>query len=303
MTTKEEPYVSYYKSRQALVENALKEAFPKDLSNDPTVVAAYYSLQAGGKRVRPMLMFMFSEMIGVPVEEVMPFAMAIEMIHTYSLIHDDLPCMDDDCLRRGKPTCHIANGESFALLAGDALMNRAFEILFDVVVVHPEYAVAAAYFAKNAGIVGMIGGQSIDLASEGKKISTGRLCELHEKKTGALINASVLVPYYLYLSTHEENIPLFEAMMRFAKGTGLAFQIKDDLLDVQADQAILGKSVGKDNRDSKSTFLTLFGEKKAQEMLNSTYDEVFEAIDTMRDMGYRVSNIRLFSEQLQNRVQ
>ena len=293
----------FMKKYQDRIESLLPDVFPIELSEDPTVKAAMYSLLAGGKRIRPVLMYMFADMLSLDLDVVDDFAAAIEMVHTYSLIHDDLPCMDNDTLRRGKPTCHVANGENFALLAGDALLNRAFERVFDCVRKYPSTIAAASYFASNAGILGMIGGQSIDLESEGKKIDTNRLCELHEKKTGALINASCLIPYMIYAEEKGDDPKLYSLMKRFSSGTGLGFQIKDDLLDVQADESVLGKSVGKDARDEKSTFVTVFGEKNAQKMLDDTYNDVFDALDEMKTLGFDVSNLRQFSEILQNRVQ
>ena len=293
----------FVKKYQDRIEGLLPGVFPEELSSDATVIASMYSLLAGGKRIRPVLMYMIADMLGLDLEVVDDFAVAIEMIHTYSLIHDDLPCMDDDCLRRGKPTCHIAHGEAFALLAGDALLNRAFERVLQAVGKNPKTAQAAAYFAENTGILGMIGGQSIDLSSEGKKIDTGRLCELHEKKTGALINASCLIPYYIFTAEKGEDKALYDLIHRFSAGTGLGFQIKDDLLDVQADAAVLGKSTGKDERDNKSTFVTVFGEKSAQKMLDDTYADVYSALDDLGKLGFDVTALRQFSDVLQNRVQ
>ena len=293
----------FMKKYQDRIEGLLLNVFPKDLEDDPTVKAAMYSLLAGGKRIRPVLMYMVADMLKLDLSVVDDFAVAMEMVHTYSLIHDDLPCMDDDCLRRGKPTCHIAHGEAFALLAGDALLNRAFERVLQTVGKNPKTAQAAAYFAENTGILGMIGGQSIDLSSEGKKIDTGRLCELHEKKTGALINASCLIPYYIFAAEKGEDQALYDLIHRFSAGTGLGFQIKDDLLDVQADAAVLGKSTGKDERDNKSTFVTVFGEKSAQKMLDDTYADVYSALDDLGKLGFDVTALRQFSDVLQNRVQ
>ncbi|MBO4927563.1 MAG: polyprenyl synthetase family protein [Clostridiales bacterium] len=296
--------ISYFlKKYQDRIENLLLDVFPKELSEDPTVKASMYSLLAGGKRIRPVLMYMVADMLHVDLEVIDDYAAAMEMIHTYSLIHDDLPCMDDDCLRRGKPTCHIAHGEAFALLGGDALLNRAFERVLLAVSKNPNTIKAACYFAENTGISGMIGGQSIDLSSEGKKIDTGRLCELHEKKTGALINASCLVPYFIYVADHCEDQELYSLIHRFSAGTGLGFQIKDDLLDVQADAQVLGKTTGKDERDQKSTFVTVFGEKSAQKMLDDTYNDVYDALDELASRGWDVSDLRQFSDLLQNRVQ
>ena len=272
----------FMKKYQDRIEKLLLDVFPSEISDDPTVKAAMYSLLAGGKRIRPVLMYMVSDMLHLDLEVVDDFAAAMEMVHTYSLIHDDLPCMDDDCLRRGKPTCHIAHGEAFALLAGDALLNRAFERVLLAVTKDPKTAMAASYFAENTGIRGMIGGQSIDLA---------------------LINASCLIPYYIYAAEHGENKAVFDLIHRFSAGTGLGFQIKDDLLDVQADASVLGKSTGKDERDNKSTFVTVFGEKSAQKMLDDTYGDVYEALDELSMLGWDVTALRQFSDVLQNRVQ
>ncbi|MBO4474520.1 MAG: polyprenyl synthetase family protein [Clostridiales bacterium] len=293
----------FMKKYQDRIEGLLPLVFPAELSEDPTVAASMYSLLAGGKRIRPVLMYMVAEMLCVELSVIDDFAAAMEMVHTYSLIHDDLPCMDNDTLRRGKPTCHVAHGEAYALLAGDALLNRAFERVLLAVNNNPHTARAAVCFSENTGICGMIGGQSIDLASEGKKIDTGRLCELHEKKTGALINASCLIPYYIYAAEKGEDKELYDLIHRFSAGTGLGFQIKDDLLDVQADASVLGKSTGKDERDQKSTFVTVFGEKSAQQMLDDTYSDVFESLDELAERGWDVSELREFSELLLNRVQ
>ena len=293
----------FIKKYQDRLESLLLDVFPSELASDPTVKASMYSLLAGGKRIRPVLMYMVADMLKIDLAVVDDFAVAMEMIHTYSLIHDDLPCMDNDTLRRGKPTCHVAHGEAFALLAGDALLNRAFERVLVCIGKNPQTIKAASYFAENTGISGMIGGQSIDLESEGKKIDTGRLCELHEKKTGALINASCLIPYYIYAAENGENPELFDLIHRFSAGTGLGFQIKDDLLDVQADASVLGKSTGKDERDGKSTFVTVFGEKSAQKMLDDTYSDVYDALDEMASQGWDVTTLRQYSDLLQNRVQ
>ncbi len=263
----------FMKKYQDRIEGLLLNVFPKDLEDDPTVKAAMYSLLAGGKRIRPVLMYMVADMLKLDLSVADDFAVAMEMVHTYSLIHDDLPCMDDDCLRRGKPTCHIAHGEAFALLAGDALLNRAFERVLQAVGKNPKTAQAAAYFAENTGILGMIGGQSIDLSSEGKAAEKG------------------------------EDQALYDLIHRFSAGTGLGFQIKDDLLDVQADAAVLGKSTGKDERDNKSTFVTVFGEKSAQKMLDDTYADVYSALDDLGKLGFDVTALRQFSDVLQNRVQ
>ena len=227
----------------AWVTPQLEKVFAAFDSEDAVVKAASYSLFAGGKRMRPALMYASAVALkdyGVSAENVLPYAASLEMIHTYSLIHDDLPCMDDDDLRRGRPTCHKVYGEGIAVLAGDMLLNTAHEELLKLAMESSRAAKASYNVSHLAGIAGMIGGQSIDIESEGKKISLEKLHELQNKKTGALIEAAVTTPYYL--SDADEDI--LGALKDYALHLGLAFQIKDDILDVEADEAKLGKSTG-----------------------------------------------------------
>ena len=256
----------------------LKGIFDKLDQEDPVVKAASYSLFAGGKRMRPALMHAGAASLaefGVSQEDVAPFAACLEMIHTYSLIHDDLPCMDDDDLRRGRPTCHKVFGEAIAVLAGDMLLNTAHEELIKLAMLSGANAKAAYNISHLSGIAGMIGGQSIDIESEGQKIALDRLYELQQKKTGALIEAAVTTPFYL--SSADENI--YEHLKEYAFHLGLAFQIKDDILDVEADESKLGKSTGKDERDDKSTFVTLLGLNGAKEKLSEEENSCYKALD------------------------
>jgi len=263
---------------------------------DMTMEAALYSLMAGGKRIRPVLMLSVSDMLEIPVSKVMPFACAIEMIHTYSLIHDDLPCMDNDDTRRGMPTCHVKYPEPIALLAGDALLNRAYEIMLNECLDGDLRKVkAAAFLAGMAGANGMIGGQTMDLLSEGKKISYELLMKLHRKKTGCLLTAPVIIPVILH-SRIGDSLFLNEQLTEFADHIGLAFQIKDDLLDVTSTKEILGKSIGKDAVEEKSTFVTLYGLQKAQELLQKEMDAAHDNLVRLRNDGY---NTR-FLEDLNN---
>ena len=262
----------------AWVTPQLEKVFSAFDSEDPVVKAASYSLFAGGKRMRPALMFagaMALKDYGVSADDVLPYAASLEMIHTYSLIHDDLPCMDDDDLRRGRPTCHKVYGEGIAVLAGDMLLNTAHEELLKLAMNSVKAAKASYNVSHLAGICGMIGGQSIDIESEGKKISIERLHELQNKKTGALIEAAVTTPYYL--SDAGEDI--LDAMKDYALQLGLAFQIKDDILDVEADEEKLGKSTGKDERDDKSTFVTLLGLDGAKAKLQEEENACYRALD------------------------
>ena len=256
----------------------LEKVFAAFDSEDAVVKAASYSLFAGGKRMRPALMYASAVALkdyGVSAENVLPYAASLEMIHTYSLIHDDLPCMDDDDLRRGRPTCHKVYGEGIAVLAGDMLLNTAHEELLKLAMESSRAAKASYNVSHLAGIAGMIGGQSIDIESEGKKISLEKLHELQNKKTGALIEAAVTTPYYL--SDADEDI--LGALKDYALHLGLAFQIKDDILDVEADEAKLGKSTGKDERDDKSTFVTLLGLEGAKTKLNEEENSCYKALD------------------------
>lgn len=265
---------------------SLEGSFPQELSDDITVKAADYSLMAGGKRIRPMMIYMTSCMLGLDEERfdiARRFAAALEMIHTYSLIHDDLPAMDNDDLRRGKPTCHKAFGEGIAILAGDALMNRAYEILFDILTEYPQYAFAASNMARLAGICGMIGGQSIDLASEETDIELEKLYELQEKKTGALIECAITTPYYLIGSYNDEVAVI---LRKLASHMGLMFQIKDDILDETSTAEVLGKNTGKDLRDEKATFVTLLGLSGAGDKLKEEYESALALCSALKEKGY-----------------
>ena len=262
----------------AWVTPQLEKVFAAFDSEDAVVKAASYSLFAGGKRMRPALMYASAVALkdyGVSAENVLPYAASLEMIHTYSLIHDDLPCMDDDDLRRGRPTCHKVYGEGIAVLAGDMLLNTAHEELLKLAMESSRAAKASYNVSHLAGIAGMIGGQSIDIESEGKKISLEKLHELQNKKTGALIEAAVTTPYYL----SDANEDILGALKDYALHLGLAFQIKDDILDVEADEAKLGKSTGKDERDDKSTFVTLLGLEGAKAKLNEEENSCYKALD------------------------
>ncbi len=223
--------------------------------------AARYSLLAGGKRIRPILLLEFAKLFGVPASAAMPFACALECIHTYSLIHDDMPCMDNDDLRRNRPTNHKVYGDAMALLAGDALLNRAYEIML-AAVTNDKTAKAASYIADCAGVNGMVGGQCIDLDNEGKKISAQILHQMHAKKTGALIRAAC-VGGTLLGTDDAETIAIAE---RYALELGIAFQIIDDILDVVGDASRLGKNIGMDAEQGKNTFVSIYGLSKAKEM-------------------------------------
>jgi len=269
------------------LEEGLEEIFEGLDGEDEVVKAAKYSLFAGGKRVRPALMYTAAEAIGVNVDEIRPYACALEMIHTYSLIHDDLPAMDNDDLRRGRPTCHKAFGEAIAILAGDMLLNKAHEVLLEESLKDQNHAKAGLNISTLAGIAGMIGGQSIDISSEGKKISLDLLYKLQEKKTGALIEAAVTTPVILK-GVGDGVLTIFKD---YANHLGLAFQIQDDILDVESDEATLGKTTGKDERDNKPTFVTLLGLDGAKDKLMNEEDLCRKALKDLSDNGLNVSEL------------
>lgn len=238
--------------------------------------AMKYSLNAGGKRLRPILVLATGEIFGGRAEDVLPYACAIEMIHTYSLIHDDLPAMDNDDYRRGKLTNHKVFGEAVAILAGDALLNYAFEIIMKDMVKKSEGQItitnkanSANIIAKASGATGMIGGQIIDLQSEGKQISQELLEYMHKCKTGALIKAPILASAALFNADEED----FKALEFFAEKLGLAFQIKDDILDIEGDLKTLGKMTGSDIANGKSTYVSILGIEESKRMLKSITKE------------------------------
>lgn len=250
----------------SFVEKSLYDAMPSANCSQKTVIEAMrYSVEAGGKRLRPVIMLMTAKMIGLEERDVMPFACALEMIHTYSLIHDDLPAMDNDDLRRGKPTNHKVFGEAMAILAGDGLLNLAMETVsganFGVPADRVLRAVGELFTASGFG--GMIGGQVVDIESEGKRISHAEMQKIHLMKTGALIRAAGRVPCALKGLSTEKT----EAITEYCDNLGVAFQICDDLLDVYGTTAELGKTVGSDEQNEKSTYVTLFGKEQAEKLM------------------------------------
>lgn len=244
----------------AQINEGIDRYLPLAWDGQETVCRAMrYSITDGGKRIRPVLTLEFCRLCGGEAETALPFACAVEMIHTYSLIHDDLPCMDDDEMRRGKPSCHIKFGEAYALLAGDALLTLAFETMLryaDPARIPAQQTLRAArILSEEAGCSGMIGGQVIDLKSEGKQVDVDTLRTMDRLKTGALISAAARMGCAV-AGADEEKL---EAAGRYAAHIGLAFQIVDDILDVTGDAATLGKPVGSDRQKEKSTYVSLLG--------------------------------------------
>ena len=245
-----------------LTENALREYYTDDPDLQVLLDAERYSLFAGGKRIRPTLTLEFCRLFGGEEAAALPFACAVEMVHTYSLIHDDLPCMDNDDLRRGKPTNHKVFGEGVAVLAGDALLTGAFEAAATNTAAGAETsAMAVAYLAGCAGRYGMIGGQIMDIEGEKRKLSQDEVFRLQSLKTGALISAaSVMGALAAGVRTDD---PAMERVVRYAENIGLVFQIVDDLLDRRGDEATLGKRIHVDEEHHKNTFLSFCTEEEA----------------------------------------
>lgn len=260
-----------------VIENKLNELLPESGERYSSAVNAMrYSLLSGGKRIRPILLLEFYSLFGGRAEGALNFAAAIEMIHTYSLIHDDLPCMDNDDMRRGKPSCHKAFGYDTALLAGDALLTHAFFAAANAVDIPPErVSRAISVLAQKAGIYGMVGGQVMDLDFEKNGANGEELTAMYIKKTSCLLEAAAMCGAVL-AGADEETVKKTE---EYAENLGLAFQITDDILDCTADEKTLGKPIGSDKKNGKTTFVTLLGldgakqkaallTKKAEDILN-----------------------------------
>jgi len=272
--------------RQA-VDEALDRALPPESAWPATLHRAVrYSLFAGGKRIRPVLVLAAGEAVGGAREELMPLACAVEMVHTYSLVHDDLPAMDDDDLRRGKPTSHKVFGEAIAILAGDALLTRAFHLLAEVPEAWDDARVrrrlrAAAVLGEACGTTGLIGGQVMDLESEGRAIGADDLECLHRAKTGALLSACVRGGAILGGAGTTD----LERLSRYVSAIGLAFQVVDDVLDATEDAQRLGKTAGKDEAARKATYVSVHGLNEARALAAALRQEALEAIAPLGPRG------------------
>ena len=265
------------------IEEALASYLPaKDCLQKDVIEAMEYSLLAGGKRIRPTLTLEFCRVCGGDVQAAMPFACAVEMIHSYSLIHDDLPCMDDDDLRRGRPSCHKAYPENIALLAGDALLTHAFEIIADCALSADAKCQMVSLLAANAGVSGMIGGQVLDLKYEAADPSLQQLLTVHKLKTGALISAACILGCLAAGATQEQ----IAAASNFAYNLGIAFQIKDDILDITGTSEMLGKPVGSDSDQGKVTYATKVGLEKAQQDVELLTDKALESLRAFDDTDF-----------------
>ena len=253
-----------------------------------------YSASAGGKRLRPALVLEFCRLSGGDVETALPFACALEMIHTYSLIHDDLPCMDDDDLRRGKPTNHKVYGEALAVLAGDGLLNLAFETASDPAnhVSADVQVRAIRALSRASGMQGMIGGQVLDMKAEEKQISLDELQTLQELKTGCLIGVGAQLGCLIGGATEEQT----KAALEYARCIGLAFQIQDDILDIEGDEASFGKPIGSDAENGKSTYPSLLGLERCHALVHELSEQAIAALAPFTDTGFLPELARSLAE-------
>lgn len=265
------------------IENTLLSYIPdsKDGQYD-VAMAMQYSLSNGGKRIRPVLALEFAKACGGTRDDCLPFACALEYIHTYSLIHDDLPCMDNDDLRRGKPSCHKKFGESTALLAGDALLTHAFEIIGGCDLPDDKKVTAISLLAQNSGVCGMIGGQVIDLLFEQGNPGIKELLTVYKLKTGALISAACLLGCISAGATEEQ----MNAASKFAYSLGIAFQIQDDILDIIGDEEKLGKPIGSDADNQKTTYVSLTGIERARQDVKRLTENAIAQLSHFEDSEF-----------------
>ena len=279
-----------------IINKALSDRLYDVKEGQLVVDAMRYAVENGGKRIRPVLTLEFCRVCGGEIENALNFACALEMIHTYSLIHDDLPCMDNDDYRRGKPSCHKKFGEEYALLAGDGLLTLAFETaLADGNSVSAENKVKASrLLARLAGVAGMVGGQVLDLQSEGTEASLEKLSGIDELKTGALIKAACLLGCYAAGKTDADTLAKAET---YAECVGHAFQIVDDILDVTSDSETLGKPVGSDVKNDKITYVSLMGVENAQAEVDRLTEKAVGALvgfdentDFLKELAYNLAH-------------
>jgi len=268
---------SYFSAKRKQIDEALGSIFANTSSK--IVKAMKYSLLAGGKRIRPVLCVASAETVGGQSQDVIRAACALEMIHTYSLIHDDLPAMDNDEIRRGQPTCHVAFDEATAILAGDALLTLAFEVLSSIEFIQENHVLnwmnVIHTLSTAAGYKGMIEGQMQDMAGEGNLLCLEDLENMHALKTGALIEASVAVGAIL----GKGSLDQIQQLKTYAKNIGLAFQVTDDLLDVEGDPNVMGKDVGSDQARSKSTYPALLGIDQSKQFAKKLVNNALKALD------------------------
>ena len=270
-----------YAAYQQAIEEYLNGIFTADKPYGRLQEAMRYSILGGGKRIRPVLTLEFARLGGIDWHLALPYACALELVHNYSLIHDDLPCMDNDDYRRGRLTNHKIFGEGMAVLAGDALLTDAFMVASKARLAKPEdMATAIGLLAECAGSPGMVGGQVLDIMSQERELSEQEVLDIQSRKTGALINAACALGAIAGGASDEQ----FEAACQFAAGLGLAFQIRDDMLDVIGTQSELGKATGMDG--DKNTFVRLYGLEKCEELVRKYTDYAISALSAFEDTEY-----------------
>ncbi len=275
------------------VDVALQETLERFRADCPERLfdAMHYSLMAGGKRLRPLLVLLACDACGGEMTSALPAACALEMVHTYSLIHDDLPAMDDDDLRRGRPTCHVQFDEATAILAGDGLLTLAFEVMAQEVQPPEVAAACCADLAAAAGIAGMVGGQIADLAAEHAPVTSVQILEeIHRKKTGRLLMSALSLGSRIAGASSETRT----ALVRYGECVGLAFQITDDLLDVVGDRAKMGKEVRKDSEHGKLTYPGLMGELESRQKARLLIDEACRSLSSLGERGRQLESLANF---------
>ncbi len=282
----------YYKP---LIESRIDELLPEtDTPYNEVIKAARYSLKLGGKRIRPIIMMEFCRLFGGKAEDALDFAIALEMIHTYSLIHDDLPCMDNDDMRRNKPSCHKAFSEDMALLAGDGLLTESFKICANAKADENIKIKVISTLSEMAGFRGMLGGQVVDLSFLKTPPDLAALCNMYALKTGCLLRAAAIIGGYSANATQNQ----LEGADLYAQKVGLAFQIIDDILDKTADQQLLGKPVGSDDKNEKTTFVTLLGLEGAKQAAKKLTDD---ALSIIAGFDGDTENIKVLTDYLLER--
>ena len=299
MTIDKEAFKGFLSEAQARIEKSLAHWLPEDCTHPGYLHEAMrYAVLDGGKRIRPVLVYAAGQAAGAETATLDGPACSVELIHAYSLVHDDLPAMDNDDLRRGKPTCHKAFDEATALLAGDALQPLAFHILASDPAMNPDPAIRLCMIdtlATASGSLGMAGGQAIDLASVGQTLTLQELEKMHRLKTGALIRASVMLGA---LSAEQTEEGTLDHLDRYADCVGLAFQVRDDILDVEADTETLGKTQGKDQAQDKPTYPSILGMQGAKQQAIALHKE---ALDHLQPLGAKAEPLRWISEYIVER--
>jgi len=279
----------------ARADQALAQALPAE--HQPPVElhrAMRYAVLGGGKRLRPLLVYAAGIALGANLDALDAAACAVEFIHAYSLVHDDLPAMDDDALRRGRPTCHIVFGEAMAILAGDALQALAFEILADAADIDDADTRLRMLqvLGRACGAEGMAGGQAFDLAAVGHRLSLAELERMHDYKTGALIRASVMLGA---MASGCRDTATLDALDRFGRAVGLAFQVRDDILDVEGDAAVIGKTQGKDAAADKPTFVSIIGMDASRRRLDELVGEALAEVEPLGERGNTLAALARFA--------